>query len=268
MTDFAHRNGENYEIEQSEHAGFICEFVFVNNSDKADLKLTYYSSECEVDFCGHGTIATMYELIKNDEGLMNKKEISFDTNKKGILTAYNHIPEQDAVYISAPEAVFYENNIKKEEISAAFALSQAAISDEYPIAIIDAGLKTLIVPMQNLETEISVYPDIDILKQFVIDKDVDIILIWSKETSNQEFYAHTRVFSPKYGYLEDPATGSGNSAFANYLYENNLWSGDAIAVEQGGRKIAFNKVNLWRHDGKILFGGSATLKIEGKIYVY
>ena len=250
-----------------EHAGFISEFIFVNDSKKAELKLSYYSTECEVDFCGHGTIATMYEIIKNDENLMAKMEIKFETNKKGILTAYNHILEEDAVYVSAPEAIFYENNIEKDEIVVALGLSKNDISEEFPTSIIDAGLKTLIVPIYHLEEEISVYPDLSQLKQFVIEKDVDIILIWSKETSNPSFYAHTRVFAPKFGYLEDPATGSGNSAFANYLYINGFWNGEPIAVEQGGNHILFNKVNLRVHDGRVLFGGSATLKIEGKIYV-
>ena len=38
----------------AEHKGFVMEVVFCGKSDKADCKLTYYSSECEVDFCGHG----------------------------------------------------------------------------------------------------------------------------------------------------------------------------------------------------------------------
>ena len=46
-----------------EHKGFVMEMVFCGKSDVADCKLTYYSSECEVDFCGHGTIATMYSMI-------------------------------------------------------------------------------------------------------------------------------------------------------------------------------------------------------------
>ena len=59
-----------------------------------------------MDFCGHGNIAIMYELIKNDKDLVRKTEISFETNKKGILTAYNHIQDENAVYVSAPKAVF------------------------------------------------------------------------------------------------------------------------------------------------------------------
>lgn len=58
-----------------EHSSFISEVVFCCNSEISDLKLIYYSSECEVTFCGHGTIATMYNIISNNEKLREKKEI-------------------------------------------------------------------------------------------------------------------------------------------------------------------------------------------------
>ena len=48
----------------TEHKGFVMEIVFCSPSETAACKLTYYSSECEVNFCGHGTIATMYSIIK------------------------------------------------------------------------------------------------------------------------------------------------------------------------------------------------------------
>ncbi len=42
--------------------------------------------------------------------------------------------------------------------------------------------------------------------------------------------AHTRVFAPKFGYLEDPATGSGNSAFGYYMLKNALWDGTPATI--------------------------------------
>ena len=80
-------------------------------------------------------------------------------------------------------------------------------------------------------------------------------------------YAHTRVFAPKFGYLEDPATGSGNSAFANYMLSEGLWDGHPITIEQGGNDRIFNSVKLRCQDGKVLFGGKATKKIEGEYYI-
>ena len=91
--------------------------------------------------------------------------------------------------------------------------------------------------------------------------------VFSKQTADVSAYAHTRVFAPKFGYLEDPATGSGNSAFANYMLSEGLWDGHPITIEQGGNDRIFNSVKLRCQDGKVLFGGKATKKIEGEYYI-
>jgi predicted PhzF superfamily epimerase YddE/YHI9 len=61
------------------------------------------------------------------------------------------------------------------------------ILQEYPMAVIDAGLKTLIVPISSLQDEITILPDINVLKEFVINSDIDIILLFSKETSDHNY---------------------------------------------------------------------------------
>ena len=119
------------------------------------------------------------------------------------------------------------------------------------------------MPVKDLETEISVYPNEQSLRTFCINNDIDIILIFSEQTSDPSAFAHTRVFAPKFGYLEDPATGSGNSAFANYILSQKLWDGEPIAIEQGGNDRIFNAVKLKYQNGKVLFGGKSTKKIEG-----
>ena len=251
----------------TEHKGFVMEVVFCGNSENADCKLSYYSSECEVDFCGHGTIATMYSLIKDSPALIEKPAILAETNRKGIVKVYNSIKEEDAVYISAPEPVEYPVDLTNNEIETALCLPAESIRSDLPVRLIDAGLKTLIVPINSLETEISVFPDEGSLKEFCSKNGIDIILIFSKQTSGEDFFAHTRVFAPKFGYLEDPATGSGNSAFANYLLSEDLWDGKPVSIEQGGSDRIFNTVKIKQFDGKILFGGKATVKIKGEYFI-
>ncbi len=246
-----------------QHKGFVSEVVFCSDSETADCKLTYYSSECKVDFCGHGTIAAMYEILKADEKLCSKAELVIDTNKKGQLTVYNRIAEEDAVYITAPQAQYLTVPVTLVNIAIALNIPATAISDSLPIDFIDAGLKTLIVPLNDYKLEISLFPDEKKLKEFCLDNGIDIILIFSKETAKEGFIAHTRVFAPKFGYLEDPATGSGNSAFGNYMLKNGLWDGSPTAIEQGGNDRIFNTVKLTTHNKDILFGGRATLRIDG-----
>jgi predicted PhzF superfamily epimerase YddE/YHI9 len=236
-----------------EHSGFVSEVVYVNRDDTGSILLTYYSSECEVAFCGHGTIATMYEVIRRDDGLRNSPVIEIGTNRMGRLNIYNHINEEDCIYISAPDPLMIGCSLSRQ-------------SDSLPLDIIDAGLRTLIVPIKNLADEISMYPHEEGLKQYCLKNSVDIVLVYSMETAGPGYFAHTRVFAPKFGYLEDPATGSGNSAFGCYLIKNRKWNGHSIKIEQGGGNRIFNEVRLRTKDGKVLFGGKASLRIEGTYY--
>ena len=251
----------------AEHKGFVMEVVFCGQSEVADCKLTYYSSECEVDFCGHGTIATMYTMVKETPELMAKPVITAETNRKGIIEVFNAINEEDAVYITALDPIEHPMNLSIAQIEDALTLPHGSIRNVLPIRIIDAGLRTILVPIADLETEISVYPNEQSLKSFCESNDIDIILVFSMQTAEVSTYAHTRVFAPKFGYLEDPATGSGNSAFANYLLSEGLWKGESITIEQGGNNRIFNSVKLKCLDGKVLFGGKATKKIEGEYYI-
>ena len=247
----------------AEHKGFVMETVFCSPSETAECKLTYYSSECEVDFCGHGTIATMYSIIKDDAALRAKKVLTVETNKKGTVSVYNEIDTEDAVYIEAPSPIEHSMNFSIDEIEGILTLRKGSINRERTIRIIDAGLRTLIVPITQFEDEVSVYPDEAALKVFCEGNDIDNILIYSLQVADAANFAHTRVFAPKYGYLEDPATGSGNSALANYLLFEKMWDGSPITIEQGGNDRIFNAVKLKTLNGKVLFGGRATTKIKG-----
>ncbi|HRX22468.1 MAG TPA: PhzF family phenazine biosynthesis protein, partial [Syntrophomonadaceae bacterium] len=179
-------------------------------------------------------------------------------------TVYNQITEQDAVYITAPEAQHIGTDLSADLIAKNLHLETGQVSDKYPIDMIDAGLRTLIVPVAKLEDEVRVMPDEQQLKDFCINHDIDIILIFSREAANPRDIAHTRVFAPRFGYLEDPATGSGNSAFGYYMLKNKLWDGGSVSIEQGSADMEYNIVRLNTRDDKVLFGGRATDRIIGK----
>lgn len=249
-----------------QHKGFVSEVVFCTQSQKR-IELIYYSSECEVDFCGHGTIACMHSLIKDTPHLLSQSEITIRTRKKGTLTVYNRIPGEDAVFISAPPPVFIGTGLTKQAVAEKLALETGRLSKAFPLDVIDAGLKTLIVPVESLADEISVYPNEPQLKAFLEANDISIMLIFSMQTQKEGYHAHTRVFAPRFGYLEDPATGSGNSAFGHYMKKYGLWDGGAINIEQGGDDRVFNTVKLNMIGDKLLFGGSATVRIDGRYLV-
>lgn len=247
-----------------QHKGFVSEVIFCSYYN--GIFLTYYSSECEVSFCGHGTIACMYNLIKDTESLYKSSEIQIQANKKGKLTVYNRIPEQDAVFISAPKPNFMKININLMDIAISLGLNEGDIKADLPIDFIDAGLRTLIVPLRSTTKLVSIFPNESELKHFCLQNNIDIILIFSLIENDKSHIAHTRVFAPKFGYLEDPATGSGNSAFGYYMLKQNLWNGSLCSIEQGGSDWVFNTVKLYFENETMFFGGRATTRIDGKYY--
>jgi PhzF family phenazine biosynthesis protein len=133
-------------------------------------------------------------------------------------------------------------------------------------------LETLVVPMAGLAPILSVTPDFRLLKEFCLRIGVDIVLVYSPEAAFRDSRYRTRVFAPTFGYLEDPATGSGNSAFGYYLLSQGMWNGDKMKIEQNGLRDSPNFIRLFSDktgpgDSRVWFGGSAIVRIEGQYFL-
>ncbi|TYQ18087.1 UNVERIFIED_CONTAM: PhzF family phenazine biosynthesis protein [Acetivibrio alkalicellulosi] len=248
--------------------GLVNEVGYIYKENETTFSLKYYSSEREVEFCGHATIAIMYDIIKNTACLINKQEINILTNM-GELIVENQILSKDAVYIMSPKPEFRKTKIQKEEVASALKIDVDAIDDKFDISVINAGLETLIVPINMLDTILNINPNLNTLKDFCIEKSIDIIEVFCDETYDKKSNFRTRVFAPTFGYLEDPATGSGNSAFGYYLLNNRLWNGESLRIEQNGTKDRYNIVQLKtrfdnEQNNRVLFGGGAITRIYGK----
>jgi PhzF family phenazine biosynthesis protein len=243
--------------------GIVSEVAFCTPIDSGLYSLKYYSSECEVDFCGHATIACMYELIKNNPSLLNLKTVMIKTNK-GALPVTNDIGNSDSVFITAPVPEYFSCGLLVKDIAQNLNIPENTIAENQKISIINGGLKTLIVPISSLREIVKIQPDQMKLRDLCIHNNIDIVLVFCLEVSNRVNRFRTRVFAPKFGYLEDPATGSGNAAFGYYLLKNKIWDGESLSLEQGPSLAHPNIVKLKTviSDGiqRVLFGGNATVK--------
>lgn len=243
--------------------GIVNEVAFCTPIDSGFYSLKYYSSECEVEFCGHATIACMYDLIKNEPSLLNTKTIMIKTSK-GDLPVTNDISNSDSVFISAPVPEYLICGLLVNDIAKNLNIPEDTIDKNQEISIINGGLKTLIVPITSLHQIVKIQPDQITLQDFCVNNNIDIILVFSSEVSYEVNMFRTRVFAPKYGYLEDPATGSGNAAFGYYLIKKKKWGGEILPIEQGPSLEHPNIVKLKTvfSSGiqRVLFGGNATVK--------
>jgi PhzF family phenazine biosynthesis protein len=249
-----------------EMAGCVSEMVYVYREDDIPT-LRFYSSECEVAFCGHGTIAAMYDLIKNDPGLMRNPILRIRISDRQVLVR-NEIAGSDSVFISAPLPVTIKTDLNADAVAAALKIPPGEIADSGDISVINAGLATLLVPLRTLTALLSARPDQQNLKEFCVRHNIEIILIHTPEVSTPGASFRTRVFAPVFGYLEDPATGSGNAAFGYYLLAARKWDGKMLTIEQGRNRDHPNIIRLVSDESErqrtVFFGGNAVVRIEGE----
>ena len=247
--------------------GFVNEVGYVAKIAQNEFELRYYSSEREVDFCGHATIAIMYDIIKTDTSLKDVKSLTIHTNK-GALSVENRVLLDDCVFIMSPFPEVKEKVVDVDTLSKKLKIEKEKIDMSYPISIINAGLTTLIVPIRDLNSILAIQPELEELKEFCFFLGVDIIEVFTQDVSDVSNNFRTRVFAPTFGYIEDPATGSGNSAFGYYLMQNEMWKNETITIEQNGLRDNFNIIKLQKQKDKsdetrVCFGGAAITRIEG-----
>jgi PhzF family phenazine biosynthesis protein len=248
--------------------GFVSEVGYVSPGTEADFDLCYYSSEREVAFCGHATIAILYDLVASDEALQSRTALTIAT-RTDRLKVENRYRDEKSVYISAPLPGFSGKTISPAETASALNSRMDHLDPSHPIQIVNSGLETLIVPMSGLTAILGVSPEPRKLKDFCQKIGADIVLLYSPEAALPESRYRTRVFAPVFGYLEDPATGSGNSAFGYYLLSHGLWRGEKIQIEQNGIRDTPNFIRLFSsgsgtENARVWFGGGAIVKIEGQ----
>ena len=254
-----------------ELAGFVSEVGFLAPLDQNRYWIRYYSAEREVAFCGHATIAIMYDLISKTPELSAQSHVELFTKNDQIMVE-NRVPDEDCVFVTAPSPSFSSTRFAKSDVAKALGIATVNIRDDQPISAVNAGLESLIVPMQGLEQILAVTPNFGELKIFCLENEIDIVVLYSAQVVGEQNVYRTRVFAPTFGYMEDPATGSGNAAFGHYLLANKKWDGSMLSLEQNHSADSPNIVRLYaRSDAQgeheVLFGGSSIVKIAGEYFV-
>lgn len=252
--------------------GFVNEVGYVCKGTDTDYQLRFFSAVREVAFCGHATIAILNDIVANDKSLHNQYTLSIQTTKD-LLLAENHYARDASIFISAPEPKYTPIRFGKADVLPVLNCTKGNIEKEFHLEIINAGLETLIVPVAGLDILLQLAPDFETLNNFCIQQNIDIVILYCKETSTEESSYRTRVFAPRFGYLEDPATGSGNAALGYYLLKHNMWDGKAITIEQNASLKEPNFVQLCaktddKHGTKVWFGGGAITRIDGDYLIW
>lgn len=196
------------------------ETAFINNSDKADFKIEYFTPASEVPLCGHATIAS-FGLLKYLNKL-SKTNYTIET-KSGILEINL---EDDEIFMEQNIPVFYET-IDYGEIRNCFDFD--CVSIEYPISIVSTGLKDILVPIKNEDVLDKLNPNFKEITK--ISKKYDVVGTHLYTFKNDRIIC--RNFAPLYDVDEESATGTSNCALAGLLFMKLDMKSNQYVFEQG-----------------------------------
>ncbi len=244
------------------------ETAFALKSERADLRIRYFTPGHEVNLCGHATMATIYAL--KTKGLLENKRFFTIETKASILPI--EITEQKSgdIYMTMQHAApqFVAFNGSKVELAQSIGLPEEAIHPELPIVYGSTGLWTLLIPIKNLEFFKAMAPQSAKFPTILKEMPKASLHPFCLEAFDKNANMHARHFSSPYsGTIEDITTGTASGVMGAYhatYIEQQTQSEKTLIVEQGQELEKDGRVHVHVKNDN----GKLTISITGTaVYV-
>ncbi len=243
----------------------LSETAFISSSDKADLKLKWFTPAIEVELCGHATIASLHYLAERNI-IQRNSPITFET-LSGVIEC---LVDDDTYYMKLPVPIFEKFESRYDDIINTLGIDQNDLDDQYPFILQNNG--NLFIYVRSLEAIKNLKPNFkELVKLSKEEGEFTEVTVFSRETVEAENDAHLRFFAPYYGIDEDPVTGSANGPLLLVMRKLGLiekdTEGKTFTFEQGdflGRK---GRVNVSFSQGKneLMIAGNAVTILKGEL---
>ncbi|MDK9842615.1 isomerase [Staphylococcus equorum subsp. linens] len=194
------------------------ETAFPIASDRADLRIRYFSPKQEMELCGHATIATIYAL-KTNGGLENKTELTIETNA-GVLPIRITKNEQKEIHITMKQALpqFKKFEGSRYDLAKAIGIEEVDFDDELPIMYGSTGAWTLLIPIKSLDIFNKMEPNNKVFSSILNEIPNASVHPFCLESYYEEADMHGRHFSSTFsGTIEDPVTGTASGVMGAYF---------------------------------------------------
>lgn len=253
----------------------LAETVFVLQPAYARHRalLRIFTPQTELPFAGHPTVGTAvllgcmsgYNLGTHDmvlEETVGPVHCTVEPRGEGHGHARFVLPRLPEKLDGAPGA---------EEAAAALGLNASDIGFGAP-CVWTAGVPVNFVPVRDLEAIARATPDSSRFDATFGKNGRGVAYLFCGETSDNGHHFHARMFAPKFGIQEDPATGSAAAAFAGLVAETTRPDDGThhFVIEQGYEMGRPSQIELGMTIEKgtltrATIGGSALIVSDGHI---
>lgn len=218
-------------------------FVFPPTDPAAVARLRIFTPTQEIPFAGHPVLGTFYVLAQLGRISIQEPVTSVVQECNiGLFSVELHAEQSRVVRVvmSQPKPEFLDPIDAVDDvylIGGALSLPKHVIADtKWPLQVVSTGLPVLIVPVRTLTAVRSINPDASAIINVCERFGANGIMVFTTVTVESFASVHARMFAPKIGILEDPATGSAGGALGAYLVQNGVVEVGPttdILIEQG-----------------------------------
>lgn len=210
-------------------------FIYKNKGNEYEYDVSFFTPLCQVDLCGHATIAAFYYLAK--EGYIkgnDETKTVYQNTKAGRLEIQVTFKGCDVDYVLMQQSqprIYGELCDQIKEIADSLNLDKDLIGlngHKINPTIVSTGLKDIMVPVKFRNVLNNLQADFKLIEDISNHNDVVGYHVYTIE----EGKVYARNFAPKVGINEECATGTSNGALGSLLYSKGIIS-DQMEVIQG-----------------------------------
>jgi PhzF family phenazine biosynthesis protein len=206
------------------------ETAFVSPSRRADFKFEFFTPTRQIAHCGHATIAAFSYL--HQLGRIAAAESSKET-ADGVRRIYL---DGAAVFMEQSAPVYSEPGTRGVGLAPVLSSLRTPAQDlleGFGPLVVSTGNAFLLVPLRDAAAVRGVEPDLDAVA--AVSERLDLVgyYVFSPETVVPGRDAGARMFAPRYGIPEEPATGMGAGPLACFLRDRMGVRKDEMRIEQG-----------------------------------
>ena len=242
----------------------LSETAFIYKRDENDYDVSFFTPVCEVDLCGHATIAAFHYLGKIGQIKGNDEtKCVYQNTKAGRLKIEITFKGQDVEYVlmQQSEPRIYGELKEKKQIADSLNIDERLIGlPNYDIAptIVSTGLKDILVPVSSRKVLNSLDVDFKMIEDISYENDVVGYHVFTID--NERVYA--RNFAPRVGINEECATGTSNGALGSLLFSKGF--SNQMEVIQGEsmnqKSLIFVRIDSHNDIMDVYVGGKAHIE--------
>lgn len=172
----------------------------------------------EVDFAGHPILGTGWVVRRHLDRVRGASPVRLRLNVGEVpVTFEGRGGAQTAWFTSPPVAL--GDRFPSKSLAPALGLNAEDFDDRFPVQVVGAGTRALMVPLRSLDALRRARLDLDKLAPLVTAGAPMLSYLFFPGASDPNSHVTARFFFEANGVREDPATGNGAAFLGAYLME-------------------------------------------------